>query len=152
MKKNKQECIPVGCLPPAHWPWGGCTCLGVCTCPEGGTWPRVYLPRGCTYPGGTCPGTPPYGQNSWHMLLKLLPCQNFVAGGKNNNNNWETWPGIEPIHSNHYTRTFSVLLWGCNWILIMHGWFCPICLFHLIGRKSLHLEKKVNCFHGEGTM
>ena len=24
---------------------------------------------------------PPRGQNSWHMLLKILPCPNFVAGG-----------------------------------------------------------------------
>ena len=23
----------------------------------------------------------------------------------------------------------------------MHGWFCPIRLIHLIGRKSLHFEK-----------
>ena len=44
---------------------------------------------------------------------------------------------------NHYTtcRRFSVLVWGCNWILFMHAWFCSICLIHLIGRKSLHLKK-----------
>ena len=28
--------------------------------------------------------TPPRGQNSWHTLVKTLPCRNFVAGGKNN--------------------------------------------------------------------
>ena len=49
-------------------------------------------------------------------------------------------------HSNYYTRMFSVLVGGCNWILFMHGWFCPICLIHLIGRKSLHFEKKLDCF------
>ena len=27
--------------------------------------------------------TPPREQNSWHTLLKILPCPNFVAGGKN---------------------------------------------------------------------
>ena len=40
----------------------------------------------------------------------------------------------------HYTRMFSVLLSGCNWMLFMHGWFCPIRLIHLIGWKSLHFE------------
>ena len=25
---------------------------------------------------------PPHGQNSWHTLLKILPCPNFVVGGK----------------------------------------------------------------------
>ena len=44
-------------------------------------------------------------------------------------------------HFNHYTRMFSVLVWGCNWMLFMHGWFCPVPLIHLIGLKSLHYEK-----------
>ena len=49
---SKQECIPVGCVPPAHWPypivsWGGCL-------PKGGVCPGdVYLggclPKGCVY-------------------------------------------------------------------------------------------------------
>ena len=26
-------------------------------------------------------GHPPHEQNSWHTLLKILPCPNFVAGG-----------------------------------------------------------------------
>ena len=43
---------------------------------------------------------------------------------------------------NHYTRMFSVLVWGYNWILFKHGWFCSIRLIHLIGQKSLHFEKK----------
>ena len=34
---------------------------------------------------------------------------------------------------------FSVLVWGCNWILFIHGLFCQI---GLIRRKSLHFEKK----------
>ena len=61
----QQECIPVGCVPPACCPYlpartapGGCTCQGVY--PSGGYLPRgsdvpaqgVYLPRGCTCPGG----------------------------------------------------------------------------------------------------
>ena len=79
---HKQECIPVGCVPPAHWPWGcicpgGCTCLGGCTCPRG-----VPARRGGTCPGGVpAQGVVYLGQNSWHTLLKILPCPNFVAGG-----------------------------------------------------------------------
>ena len=34
---------------------------------------------------------------------------------------------------NHYTRMFSLLVCGCNWILFMHGCFCPIYLIHVIG-------------------
>ena len=42
-------------------------------------------------PHHTCPSSmhtppphmpPPCEQNSWHTLLKILPCPNFVAGGK----------------------------------------------------------------------
>ena len=44
------------------------------------------------------------------------------------------------LSSNHYTSKFSLLVWGCNWILFMHRWFCPI---HLIRGKSLHFEKKL---------
>ena len=38
-------------------------------------------------------------------------------------------------------------MWGCNWILFIRGWFCPLRLFHLIGRKSLHFEK-IRTFKG----
>ena len=54
---------------------------------------------------------------------------------------WTQITSLVVSHSNHYTRMFSVrLLRGCNQILFMHGWLCPICLIHLNGRKSLHLE------------
>ena len=38
-----------------------------------GCLPGGCLPRGCTPP-------PPCGQNSWHTLMKTLPCRNFVCG------------------------------------------------------------------------
>ena len=67
-----QECIPVGCIPAARWPyaavcsWGGGGCLlwGGCipACSEADTLPRR-------------------GQNSWHTLVKILPWPNFVATG-----------------------------------------------------------------------
>ena len=37
---------------------------------------------------------------------------------------------------------FSVLVWGCNWILFMHGWFCPI---HLITTRKQSLWRL--CFY-----
>ena len=55
--------------------------------------------------------------------------------------NWTQVTCLAVSHYNHYTRMFSVLVWSCNWILFMHGWWCPIHLIHLIGRKSLHFEK-----------
>ena len=91
----KQECILVGCVPPACCPYlpactapgGGGTCpggvsAGVVYLPKG-----VYLPRGVYLPGTTCPGgyLPRYSpreQNSLHTLLKILPYPNFVVGGK----------------------------------------------------------------------
>ena len=34
-------------------------------------------------------------------------------------------------HSNHYTRMFSVLVWGCNWIFFVLGWLWLIRLILL---------------------
>ena len=31
--------------------------------------------------------------------------------------------GDSVSHSKHYTRMFSVLVWGCNWMLFIHRWF-----------------------------
>ena len=55
--------------------------------------------------------------------------------------NWTQITCLTVRHLNHYTKLFSVPVWGCNWILFMFGWFCPIRLIHLIGWKSLHFEK-----------
>ena len=85
---TRQECVPVGCVPPACCPYlPGCTAPGGCTCPgsvpgwEGVPVQGVYLPKGGVpawgvyLPGGcTCLGTPPREQNSCHTLLKILPC------------------------------------------------------------------------------
>ena len=50
---QKQECIPVGCLPPAFWPYPSMHCRGECLpggiCP-GGVYPGGCLPRGYVYP------------------------------------------------------------------------------------------------------
>ena len=38
--------------------------------------PATHAPLPCWH------ACPPCGQNSWHTLVKTLPCLNFVAGGK----------------------------------------------------------------------
>ena len=78
--KTKQDCIPVGCVPPAHWPSGrgacvlggvhaqgafvtmeGCACLGVCmlrwhACPRGCACLGVHAcPGGLVCPGACMP-------------------------------------------------------------------------------------------------
>ena len=74
---GKQECIPVGCVPPACCPYlPACTAPGECLLLGGG--------GGVPAPGrGSVWVEPPCEQNSWHTLLKILPCPNFVACGNN---------------------------------------------------------------------
>ena len=71
-KYFEQECIPIGCVPSA----------AVAVCWGGGVSARWEVP---TRGGGVYPsmhwGRHPRGQNSWHTLLKILPCRNFVADG-----------------------------------------------------------------------
>ena len=79
----KQEYIPVGCVPPACWLYfPACTAQGVSAL--GG----VCSMDGCLLLGGVCSGgcllrgvsqhalrqKPPCIQNSWHTVLKILPC------------------------------------------------------------------------------
>ena len=91
---------PLPCMPPAmHAPHH--THPPCHACPPPCTPPTMHAPLPCmpphhTLPCHTCPPphtlphathAPPYhacpspGQNSWHRLLKILPCPNFVAGG-----------------------------------------------------------------------
>ena len=98
----KLECIPVGCVPPAHW-----QCLIVSVthtttpamhaptmhapchahAPTMHASPAMHTPRPCMPPPAThtllLHMPHPHGENSWHTLLKILPCPHFVAGGKN---------------------------------------------------------------------
>ena len=56
---------------------GGCLLLGMST---------LGVSQG---ERGLVANTPLCGQNSWHMLLKILPFPNFVAGGNNTVLNFE---------------------------------------------------------------
>ena len=95
---DTQVCIPVGCVPPACWPYlPACTAKGVSALRGCLLW-GVSAPGGVSAPAGCiCSGgclllvsqhalrqtPPPREQNTWHTLLKILPCPNFVAGGNN---------------------------------------------------------------------
>ena len=61
----------VGCLPP----WGGVSLAGGLL-GRGLSLAGGLLARGVCFPGGVPPSreTLPCGQNSWHTLLKILPC------------------------------------------------------------------------------
>ena len=131
-----QECIPVGCVPPAHWPSrGGVSVLdcknpgGVCpggVCPGGVMW--GCMSRGVSVQGVSARGLSAWGWScdlshhafdvtcmlpphqlsvntsaaayivwprcmlgytapllwtEWQTGVKILPCRNFVVGGKN---------------------------------------------------------------------
>ena len=67
-----------GCLPRG-------VCLGVSD--QGDVWPGGYLPGRIICPGVVYPSMqhadPPHGQHSWHTLVKISLCHNFVADGNN---------------------------------------------------------------------
>ena len=74
---TKQECIPVGCVPPVCWPYPVVR-GGVSVQPHPWmqtplvTWPVMHV--------GTPNPLSPCGQKEWQMLVKTLPCPNFVCG------------------------------------------------------------------------
>ena len=110
----KQECIPVGCVPPAAvavclgslppcmlgnhpvWAWRPTRCgPGDFPSQTPQLSPRVWASRPARHAGIPSPWRtarhagippamhagipPPCEQNSWHTLLKILPCPNFVG-------------------------------------------------------------------------
>ena len=79
LRSFKQDCIPVGCVPPARWPYlpacstaGGDFCSGGWCLLRGGvcSWGRGCLLRGVSAPrGGLLPG----GMESQHALRQTPP-------------------------------------------------------------------------------
>ena len=90
--KSEQECIPVGCVPPAHWPYlPACSARGGVPGLGGSAWSGGKClvrgsARGCLLRGGWYPsmhwGRHPLWRES-HTRVKTWPSPNFVAGGKN---------------------------------------------------------------------
>ena len=106
--KKKQECIPVGCVPPTSCPYlpactapGGVPARGVylvpggCTCPGGVPGPGgctclggipglggVYLPAGVYLPGGHLPRYPPVKRMADRCKNITLPQTSFAGGNK----------------------------------------------------------------------
>ena len=133
---EKQECIPVGCIPPAHWLhlvvssgacmpgghacWGDVWSGGACPgdvhawgcggCAQG----RGHVcPGGHAWPGKVCWDTcmpPCCGQNSWHMLAKTLPFRNYCCGRQ-----WRKFgQGKGRFTTEVYTAKFHlpIICWG----------------------------------------
>ena len=82
---SKQECIPVGCVPPAAvdriGEGGGLHCLGSGRCLAWrGVCPGGFLPR---VGGGVCPGgwqNPTVDRILDTQVVKTLPCHNYCCG------------------------------------------------------------------------
>ena len=122
-----QDYIPVRCIPPAHWPYlpacsapgggGGVPAWsggGACLVPGGGA--CLVLEGSCLVRGGCLPGpgggdTPacteadPHGQNSWHRLLKILPCPKLRLRAV-------ITDSCDSVHIK--TLTLNSITWNCN--------------------------------------
>ena len=80
-RNTEQECIPVGCVPPARLLYlPECSARGRGACSRGVPapvlWECLVRGGGVWYPSmhwGRTP-LPPCEQNSWHTLVKILPC------------------------------------------------------------------------------
>ena len=75
--------LPVSPSMHCSWGEGGVPVGGVPArevYPPGGVPARGYLPGGVYLLGGTCSGTPPYGQND-RQVQKYYLALNFVCGG-----------------------------------------------------------------------
>ena len=77
-------------------------------------------------------------------LIRWIQPKEILIKIRDLSRNWTQITCSTVRHFNHYTILFSVLMWDCNWILVMHGWSCPICLIHLIGQKSVPNTRIVN--------
>ena len=86
---------------------GGSPCQGGVSFTSGGLLARgVCLPEGGLLAGGGGSDRAPHGQNSWHMLLKILPCPNFVVGG---NDSESTFPSNYERDENFFYELGSPL-------------------------------------------
>ena len=90
-----------------------------------------------------CSATMEFFHNS-HLIRRIQQKKrNLQKIPKNWNSKKFQISCLTAMHLNYYTKPYTVLVWGCNSMIFMHGWFWPIHLIHLIGWKSLHFEKKI---------
>ena len=93
-KINAHECIPVGCIPPACFPY-----LPACIAPGGCTWYWGDVPGpvgGCTWSWGGVPGP---GGCTWFWGVYLIPEGCTWSGGCT----W-SWRGYLPRYSPLWTE------------------------------------------------
>ena len=134
-----------GCLPgpggPA-WSWGGCLpgLGGACLVLEGclpGTGGGCLVPGGCGIPACTEAEPPSPLRTESEMPMKILPCPNFIAGGKNTifrNESGRLWLAENRVKTT--LRGFSK--WICH--TDAHPPFFKICLDQK-GNLSLNSEQ-----------
>ena len=95
---------PLPCTPPCH------------ACPPAMHSPLTHTPPAMHAPHHACPPAmhTPCGQNSWHTFVKILPCRNFVAGGKN----LQCEVGIPSLKCQHIhnCRLIVVVIWRTCWM------------------------------------
>ena len=145
-----------------------CLAKGLSALPSGVCFAGVSaLPEDCLVGGLPCWGDgiptcteadPPVNRMTDRCKNITLPQTSF-AGSKNKKKirdltmNWTQVTCLAVSHSNHYTRMFSVLVWGCNWILFMHGSFCQtltitlecfLCLCEAVIESYLCMGDSVN--------
>ena len=125
----------------SHTPTPGHTQPPLVTHPH--PWSHTYTL--VTHPLVTHPSVPPNPMNRMADKCKNITFLQFCLHKKNQilDRGWTQITCSAVSNFNHYTRMFSLLVWGCNWILFMHGWFCQIRLILLIGGKSVHFKKKL---------
>ena len=87
--------------------------------------------------------SPSYSFDFFHnsRLIRQIQQNKIYKKFRDLTRNWIQIACLTVRHLNHYTRMFSVLVSGWNWMLFMHGWFCPIHLIHQIGRNFFILKK-----------
>ena len=110
----KQECIPVGCVPPAHWPYPrGGVCLGVSV--QGVSAGRVSARGGL--PWGCLPGGVPCDLShnafdvicmmSFHQLRLITSITAYIAFGHMTcDTRWDTHPSLDKMTDTCKNITF----------------------------------------------
>ena len=137
--QNKQDCIPVGCIPPACWPYlPACTAQGGAWS-KGGVWSGGCLLGGCLVGGvwGLLGGmvsqhalrqTPPWTEFLTHATENITLPQTSFAGGKNI---WYLAAMGSSIFLNFINR-FGIQTLASQWTFSL--------LFVLLQCKMSHLE------------
>ena len=134
-------CPPAAMHAPCH------TCPLPCMPPQLSRMPpAMYTP----YHAHPLPCMPPAmhaphcGQNSWHTLLKILPCPHFIAGGKNLCSTAHVHTSGNKLQSNFLGSLISKLVkehWQNVWLFKPNSYLPPTKCYPTI----IELELLMSC-------